>query len=243
MIDFFRIFFLIFTLHQNHDPRMEYVKSELMDRFGFQASEVDSLFADPRLAIYPPDSFPKRKISWDEYRREILSEQSVQNGRDFLESHRDIFNEVETRFNINGEYLVSLLRVETNLGEKTGNYRVINVFYTRLQDEERWQWAADNLIALTLYCLLYEIDCFEIRGSHAGAIGLPQFLPTILVKYAIDADGSGFEDLFSLHDAVASAANYLVALGWHENRSSALAEYYGSSRGYPATVELYASAL
>ena len=230
---------------QSPDPRFLYVKYQLTEKFGFSWQEVDSLFKDPRLRLYPPDAFPKRRIDWEEFKREILRPSSVRAGRTFITEHREVFEAAEARFGVESEYIASLLRVETHFGKNLGDFRVINVFYTRLLDKDsrRWKWAADNLIALSVYCLVYELDCYGIYGSHAGASGLPQFLPTTLVEHGVDADLDRMENVFSLRDAVFSAANYLVSLGWHKNKELVLAGYYGQSRGYPEAVERYALAV
>lgn len=235
--------FCLFVAFQSPDPYLGEVKTELVERFGFGSKEVDSLFADPRLGVYPRSAFPKGTWSWTEYTAQILAPASVRDGREFLELHRDLFRAAEVRFGVESHYLISLLRVETHLGRNLGNYVVMNVFYTRLRNPGRRTWAKENLVALAVYCLIYEIDCYEIRGSHAGAFGLPQFLPTTLVEYGLDADRDGMENLFSVEDAVMSAANYLTALGWRENKERALALYYGSSHGYPRAVERYALAV
>lgn len=230
---------------QSSDPRLLYVKYQLKDKFGFDWREVDSLFADPRLQIYPPEIFPRGKVDWEGFTKEILSPSSIQAGREFIAANREVFAAAEARFGVESDYIASLLRVETHFGKNLGHFQVVNVFYTRLleKNDKRWRWAADNLIAFSVYCLIYELDCYGIYGSHAGAFGLPQFLPTTLVGYGVDADGNRMEDIFSLRDAVFSAANYLVSLGWHEDKEQALALYYGSSRGYPLAVERYALAI
>jgi len=235
--------FVAFQMPVPEQPELLAVKTELVDRFGFAKRQVDSLFSDSRLKRYPQSAFPKGAWSWENYTKEILSPASVRAGRKFLEEHRLIFQRAEEQFGVESHYLVSLLRVETHLGQNLGRYSVMNILYTRLQEKNRRTWAEKNLIALSVYCLLYEIDCYAIKGSYAGAFGLPQFLPLTLVYYGVDADGDGVENLFSVEDAVMSAANYLVALGWHEDKTRALALYYGSSRGYPVAVRRYALAV
>jgi membrane-bound lytic murein transglycosylase B len=76
-----------------------------------------------------------------------------------------------------------------------------------------------------------------------GAFGLPQFLPSSVLSYGVDADGNGQIDLFMIQDAIFSTANFLVNHGYHKNKYLAFSRYYGSSRGYPRAVTLYASAL
>ncbi|HXF44416.1 MAG TPA: lytic murein transglycosylase [Candidatus Paceibacterota bacterium] len=226
------------------DPHLERVKNELAGRFGFPRHVVDSLFSDPRLARYNRNDLLRRRFNWRRYTAEILlSPSSVEAGWEYLREHREAFRFAEEYFGVESAYLVSILRIETDLGRNLGDYRVMNVFYTRLQEPARRAFAHRNLVALSTYCLIHRVDCYEIRGSHAGAIGLPQFLPATIIEYGVDANGDGVENLFEVADAVASAANYLSALGWRRNRMRALALYYGSSRGYPEAVRRYAAAL
>ena len=227
------------------DPRVEYVVSQLVSQ-GFSRQEAETLFRDPRLKAYPPREVAPRKIDWDQIIAGLLRPASVQQGHDFVAQHSALLAEAEQKFGVRKEVLTALLRMESNLGKNTGNYVALNVFYTRLiqsDEERRWKWAGDNLVALAVFCRANRTDCFEVRGSYGGALGPAQFLPRSLELYGYDGDGDQFINPFETRDAIFSAANFLVAHGWREDQAVALGKYYGSADGYPRAVLAYAEAL
>ena len=227
------------------NERVEYVISQLVAK-GFTQPEAEALFEDPRLKILPPQQVAAREIDWDQVIRGLVAPASVERGSEFLARYQDTFRQAEAKFGVDPMVLTALLRLESNLGENTGNYGTFNVFYTLLtqrEEEQRWRWAGDNLAALATYCKSMGNDCFEIRGSYGGALGAAQFLPYSVIEYGADGNGDNRVDPFLMEDAIVSAANFLVVHGWHEDQEQALAKYYGTGQGYPRAVFAYAEAL
>lgn len=227
------------------NERVEYVLSALVGN-GFSRQEAESFFNDPRLQMYPPREVQPRKIDWDKLIAQLVAPESVERGVQFLRDNLDVLNRAEQKFGVEKEALVGLLRLESNFGAYTGNYVVFNVFYTSLlrsEQDSRWKWAGDNLVALALYCKNTNSDCFEVRGSYGGAVGPAQFLPRSAELYGVDGDEDGVVDLAKPRDAIYSAANYLMKNGWREDKTAALGKYYGSANGYPRTVLSYVEAL
>ncbi|MBI1956037.1 MAG: lytic transglycosylase domain-containing protein, partial [Acidobacteria bacterium] len=111
------------------------------------------------------------------------------------------------------------------------------------EEESRWKWFAENLVALAVYCKTTGNDCFDVRGSYGGALGPAQFLPKSAELYGADGDGDGVVDLAKPLDAIYSAANFLVKHGWHQDSTVALAKYFGAGNGYPRAVLAYTEAL
>jgi membrane-bound lytic murein transglycosylase B len=107
----------------------------------------------------------------------------------------------------------------------------------------QWISQANELIALSKYCLNSHIDCFGIKGSYAGAFGIVQFMPSSLLAYGVDGNHDGVVDLSTPADAIPSAANFIKSHGWQQDQLLALTHYYGSSIGYPSIVLAYASLL
>lgn len=227
------------------NSRVEYVISQLVAK-GFTRPQAEALFQDPRLKTLPPQQVAPREIDWDQLIRNLVGPASVERGREFLVRYQQAFGQAESQFGVDPLMLAALLRLESNFGKNTGNYTTFNVFYTLLtqrEDEKRWRWAGDNLVALASYCKNTGRDCFEIRGSYGGALGAAQFLPYSVLEYGADGNGDHQVDPFLMEDAIVSAANFLVVHGWHESQERALAAYYGSGQGYPRAVFAYAEAL
>lgn len=225
--------------------RVQYVISQLLEN-GFTQPEAEALFEDRRLELLPPQQVAPRRIDWDQVIRALVAPASVQQGSEFLTRYQETFRQAATQFGVESALLTAVLRLESNLGKNTGNYVAFNVFYTllsRQEEEKRWRWAGDNLVALATHCKNMGSDCFEIRGSYAGALGAAQFLPYSVLQFGADGNGDNLVDPFRMEDAIMSAANYLVVHGWHQDQTQALAKYYGSSQGYPRAVFAYAEAL
>ena len=225
--------------------RLQYVVAQLLQD-GFTQQEVEALFQDRRLALLPPQQVQPRAIDWDQVIRTLEAAASVAQGSEFLARYQITLSQVESKYGVDRMLLTAVLRLESNLGKNTGNYVAFNVFYTLLsqqEEERRWRWAGDNLAALATYCKRSASDCFQIRGSYAGALGAAQFLPYSVREYGADGNGDGVVDPFNMEDAIVSAANFLEQHGWDDDPTEALAQYYGSPRGYPRAVFAYAEAL
>ena len=227
------------------NERVDYVVAEL-EKSGFPRAVAEGLFADERVKMYPPREVAPRTIDWDKIIASLVAPQSVQRGEKFHSQYQEILDKAQKDFGVDKTAIVGLLRLESDFGRNTGDYVVFNVFYTsmmRAEEEKRWKWFAENLIALAQYCKKGGYDCLDVRGSYGGALGPAQFLPKSAELFGADGDGNGVIDLTHPLDAIYSAANFLVEHGWHEDQMAALGKYYGSANGYPRAVMAYAEAL
>lgn len=236
---------LVLALGPQQGPRVEYVISQLLGN-GFSQQEADALFSDPRLEAYPPRVIQPRKIDWDQIIAGLVAPGSVRRGKEFLAEHEETLRRVEETYGVAKKVIAAIVRLESNFGQNSGRYVVFNAFYTFLiqsEEERRWKWAAENLVALAGYCKASGDDCFALRGSYAGALGPAQFLPASVQKFGRDGNGDGRVNPFEFDDALFSAANFLIEHGWREDKIQALGRYYGSSNGYPRAILAYAEAL
>ncbi len=208
---------------------------------------IDSLFNDPRfgidsLILFPPKVIPK----WKGYSF-LFTDQSIKRGRGFLNKNLAELKKISSVFSVPPPVIVSILKVETDLGRLLGRYYVPNVFYTRYYINRKRGRPVSHL--LKQFRSFLEVsremkwDPLQIRGSWAGAFGLPQFMPYSYQHYAVDWDGDHRADLFEKDDAMASVGNYLFQNGWKgKNRSKqdkALWRY-NNSRAYVRAVYQYA---
>lgn len=238
-------FALFLALSPSASERVAHVVEQLTQA-GFSRPEAQALFHNRRLRMYPAKQVAAHKIDWGQFIARLVTPGSIHRGKEFLARNHDVLSAAEQRFGVDKESLSALVRVETNFGRNTGKYVTFNVFYTELvqnEEERRWKMAAENLVSLASYCKRLHRDCFRIKGSYAGAIGLAQFLPHTLEIYGIDGNGDGIIDAFQPADAILSAANFLVQHGWQDDKAEALGKYYGSPEGYPRAVLAYADSL
>jgi len=114
------------------------------------------------------------------------------------------------------EIVVSIVGVETIYGRRLGSFRVIDALYTLgFEMTERATFFRGEMEQFLLLARENTLDPLEVKGSFAGAMGMPQFIPTSYRKYAVDFDGDGKINLWdSTADVIGSVANYLRHFGW-----------------------------
>ena len=132
-----------------------------------------------------------------------------------LIKNQKLFDEVEKKFNVEKELLLALWGIETNFGKHVGKMDIISSLATLSFDKRRSEFFSKELITLLKLIDQKLVDVDTLYGSWAGAFGNFQFMPSAIENYAIDYDKNGKIELKkSLHDAVASAANYMNKIGW-----------------------------
>ncbi len=215
---------------------------------GFADDELNRIFSDGRVVLYPP-VVEKSGKGLDYFNRKfgLLTKKSIQRGQLILTENKEIFNKVEETFGVEKEIILGILRVETNFGSHTGSYPVFNSLLSMaLVENRRSSWAEEELIELLCICKEQNKDPLSIKGSWAGAFGICQFMPTSYAKFAVDGNNDGTIDLFDLPDAVASIANYLKSHGFEKNRPTGNREAvyaYNHCDNYVKAIFAYAKAL
>ena len=154
---------------------------------------------------------------WFEYRPIFLTERRIKEGTDFWLAHRQALDQASVRSGVAPEYLAAILGVETYYGRLTGSYRVIDALATLAFDfPARSKFFRDELEQYLLLTRDMHVDPLTLKGSYAGAMGAPQFMPSNYRKYAVDANADGHIDLWSnWADVCASVGNYLKEKGWN----------------------------
>jgi membrane-bound lytic murein transglycosylase B len=177
----------------------------------------------PRVAklIMPPPSGTRK--NWTAYRARFVEPQRVRAGVEFWEANAKWLAEAESRWGVPPEIVIGVIGVETLYGRHMGSFRVIDALATLAFDfpsgrSDRSGLFRDELEQLFVLAAREGREPQSVLGSYAGAIGLPQFLPSSIVRYAIDFDGDGHIDLHdSAADAIGSVAHYLAAFGWERD--------------------------
>ncbi|OUW02276.1 MAG: lytic murein transglycosylase B [Betaproteobacteria bacterium TMED156] len=179
--------------------------------------------------INPPKRSKQKKVkSWQNYKNRFVTKKTIENGRVFMIKHRVTLEKAAEEFGVPAKVIVGILGVETRYGKITGNYKVIDTLATfAFEKFKRKKFFLKELEHLLLLARENNIDLETLKGSFAGAMGIPQFMPSSWRKYAVDYDNDGKVNLFdSEADAIGSIANYLSIHGWRPNEISHAAVFF-----------------
>ena len=161
--------------------------------------------------------------NWRVYRSRFIDPVRVGAGVAFWQANAGTLERAEREYGVPAEIIVGIIGVETIYGRDTGNFRVMDALATLSFDfpdahpraAQRREFFLGELEQLLSLAHRTGVDPLSFRGSYAGAMGLPQFMPSSWAKYAIDYDGDGRVDLFrSSADVIGSVANYFRSFGW-----------------------------
>lgn len=160
---------------------------------------------------YQPEFFEDTKT----YINKRATRSRMLRAKALLIKNQKLFDEVEKKFNVEKELLLALWGIETNFGKHVGKMDIISSLATLSFDKRRSEFFSKELITLLKLIDQKLVDVDTLYGSWAGAFGNFQFMPSAIENYAIDYDKNGKIELKqSLHDALASAANYINKIGW-----------------------------
>src|ERR1700683_22389 len=205
------------------DTRRADVKSfiaQMADQHSFKKRQLRKLLgaAQSQPAILEAMDRPAEKAKmWYEYRPIFLSERRISEGTEFWLAHRQELDRASVRSGVAPEYLAAILGVETYYGRLTGSYRVLDALATLAFDyPARAKFFKDEIEQFLLLTREMKLDPLTVKGSYAGAMGAPQFMPSNYRRYAVDADADGRIDLWTnWWDVCASVGNYLKEHGWN----------------------------
>lgn len=204
------------------DPERDDVRAFIAQAHQEHGLDPDTLRAVLALArIQPPIieaiSRPAERIRpWHEYRRIFLTEERIAAGVEFWQENHARMERVSADTGVPPEVLVGIIGVETFYGRITGRYRVLDALATlAFEYPPRGAFFSRELAQFLLLVREEGLEVETPTGSYAGAMGLPQFIPSSYRAYAVDGDGDGRVDLWSsTDDILASVANYFQAHGW-----------------------------
>jgi membrane-bound lytic murein transglycosylase B len=170
-----------------------------------------------RLIMPPPAGTAK---NWAAYRDRFVTPDRIAAGLAFWSTHATVLQRAEDEFGVPAEIVAAIIGVETFYGRMTGGFRVLDALATLSFDfppgrKDRSAFFRSELEELLVLCRREGIAAASLKGSYAGAMGLPQFMPGSINRHARDYDRSGEVDLLrSPADAIGSVAAYLAAHGW-----------------------------
>ena len=214
--------------NETRQATTEKLMDELVIEHGFDEQYINSIFAKVNYLPNLIDSISKpaeKTKTWPEYRAIFITPARITAGVIFATKHQALLNKASKETGVPVAILLGILGVETSFGRILGRYKVIDSLYTlTVGYPPRSAFFRQQLINLFYLVREQNIAIETVKGSYAGAMGAPQFIPSSYRTFAVDGDGDGLIDLFdNWNDIIMSVANYLKVNGWH-NQEDILAK-------------------
>ncbi|MGH8756215.1 MAG: lytic murein transglycosylase B, partial [Burkholderiales bacterium] len=200
------------------NPEIEVFIREMAEKHHFDPSELRRIFSQvkPQPEVLRAIASPATALPWNEYRALFINPTRIADGVKFWDDNAGTLSRARQQYGVSEEIIVATIGVETRYGRNTGTHRVLDALTTLAFDyTQRAGFFRRELEQFLLLTREEGIDPLSIKGSYAGAMGIPQFIPSAYRHYAVDFDGDGKLNLWgSPADAIGSIAHYLKVYGW-----------------------------
>ncbi len=219
--NFFFILFFFFSI-ANADENLNFENWKK----NFKEIALDNGISEKTFNLVMSNTkFLPNVIKYDRYQPEFYedtktyigkrsSTKKVKKGVNFYSENKNLITQIENKFDVEKELLLSLMGIETNFGTYVGKMDILSSLATLSYDQRRSKFFTKELLILLKLIDENQIDYKSLYGSWAGAFGFFQFMPSTIKNHAIDYNEDRYIDLKNSEDAYASAANYLNKIGW-----------------------------
>ncbi|MBM7061398.1 lytic murein transglycosylase B [Pseudomonas sp. UL073] len=200
-------------------PQVAEFVGEMTRDYGFAGEQLIGLFneVERKQSILDAISRPAERVKpWKDYRPIFITDKRINGGVEFWRQHEASLARAEREYGVPAQFIVAIIGVETFYGGNTGGFRVMDALSTLGFDyPPRAEFFRKELKQFLLLAREQQVDPLTLKGSYAGAMGLPQFMPSSFRAYAVDFDGDGHINIWSdPDDAIGSVASYFKRHGW-----------------------------
>lgn len=211
-----------------NNPQTQAFINKMTTKHGFDRGYLNYLFTNTEATPFLKrmayaDAFgskkkPKGKARngrWNRYRGNFLTEKTISKGVQFWRQNRVALQRAEQKYGVPQEYILGIIGVETRYGGNVGKNRAIDALAAMgFDNPRRGKYFRSELESYLLMTRKEGLDPLKPMASYAGALGLSQFMPSNIKRYAVDHDRNGKVNLWMPHDAIGSVANYFKKHGW-----------------------------
>lgn len=191
---------------------------EMVIKHQFQRDELVQMFKRAQYCqtVINAISAPTTIKPWPQYRAAFTNNKHISDGLKFWQNHINALQRAEKEYGVPQEMIVAVIGVETNYGRNTGKFNILDTLSTLAFDyPRRADFFRNELEQYILLAREQKFKPFKIQGSYAGALGIPQFMPSSYRKHAVDFNNDGAVNLFNdPEDSIGSVANYFKQYGW-----------------------------
>lgn len=209
----------VMAADEGFDAYVNVLKTEAREK-GISEQTIQSAFDGITFierAVKADKNQPERKLTLDEYLPRAVPEWKKKQANQLYQEHKAVLDRIGQQYGVQPRFVVALWGVESNFGRLTGNYNVVEALTTLAYEGRREAFFRNQVMAALEIIDAGHITAKEMKGSWAGAMGQPQFMPTSFLAYARDGNNDGKADIWQTKDDVfASAANYLHEAGWND---------------------------
>jgi membrane-bound lytic murein transglycosylase B len=172
--------------------------------------------AKHRSSIIKAMSRPAEAMPWYKYRKIFLQPERIQAGKKFMRKYHKELKQAQQTYGVPAHIITAIIGVETLYGKNIGSYAVMDALKTlAFGYPKRSKFFRSELEEYLLMAREEGLEPLTPKGSYAGAMGMPQFMPSSFRAYAVDFDGNGKRDLWnSPADVIGSVGNYFSRHGW-----------------------------
>ncbi len=201
-------------------PDAEFFIANMAERHGMDLNSLRELFANLKstASIVKAIAAPATAKPWHEFRPLFVDKNRIEGGVKFWNENQAVLSRAQEMFRVPEALIVSIIGIETRFGKFVGTHRVLDALYTLgFELPGRNEYFKSEMEAFLLLSRDQAWDPRVMKGSYAGAMGLPQFMPSSYRKYAIDFNENGKVDLWTeVSDVIGSVANYMNQFGWRD---------------------------
>jgi membrane-bound lytic murein transglycosylase B len=159
-------------------------------------------------------------LPWHKYKAMLVTEKRIKGGVEFWKQYSTVLQQAEKQYGVPAQLLVAIIGVESSYGQNSGKYPVLQTLATLAFDyPPRAEFFKNELKEFLLLVSEQRLDPLVLKGSYAGAMGMPQFIASSYRNFAVDFDNSGQIDLHNnIPQVIGSVANYFNVHGWQEKQ-------------------------
>ncbi len=201
-------------------PLLVSIVDDLVASEGIERATLERWLGDAeyKQSVIDAITRPAEALPWHRYQSLFINDAQVKGGVTFMKTHAELLERARKQYGVDPYIITAIIGIETRFGTVKGNHRVIDSLTTlSVGYPRRSKFFSKELREYLSLASRNRLDPLATKGSYAGAIGIPQFMPSSYTAYSVDFDGDGVRNLVDNYaDAIGSVANYLKTHGWRE---------------------------